>query len=388
MAHMSENGEQSVIETRQVAGKRIFDALKTWYQGYLYLPDTRTATMLALWSVGTHLMQRMQSYPYLAICGTRPGCGKTRVLELLQAVCKSAELGTSLRPSYLLAMLHGSGGEATVLWDEAETTRGVGQTFLGELLNAGYRAGQTIGRVAGSKVTKYHVFSAKAFALIGQPSPVLASRSLIVRMSPGPVARQYQWATAHEEGAELARAIETFLAKWGTRDYDVLTDAAWTVGRDQEITSPILGLAQWLTGDEAVIADVRAWLADMIEFRDAAPVVAQVADATLDREAGYAETLAADIRAIAAETGKPWLTTADLLAALRAKATSPWRAYKGVGLDAIRLAQLMTLFGVTPTQKKIREAGKVQVLRGYSLTGELALPQAGETDAQSFGSQD
>lgn len=202
------------------------------------------------------------------------------------------------------------------------------------------------------------------------------------------MARQYQWATAHEEGAELARAIETFLAKWGTRDYDVLTDAAWTVGRDQEITSPILGLAQWLTGDEAVIADVRAWLADMIEFRDAAPVVAQVADATLDREAGYAETLAADIRAIAAETGKPWLTTADLLAALRAKATSPWRAYKGVGLDAIRLAQLMTLFGVTPTQKKIREAGKVQVLRGYSLTGELALPQAGETDAQSFGSQD
>lgn len=366
-AHVAQSSD---AEARHVAGTRLLAAIESWIASYLFLTDSLTARVLATWAIGTHIMGRMQSYPYLAVCGTGPGCGKTRVLEILQMVCKEAELGTSLRPSYLLQRLHASDGNCTVLYDEAETLRASGQTFLGELLNAGYRRGQTIGRAHGTKMMQYQVFSAKAFGLIGTPSPALVSRSLIVRMVRGPVARQWQWQQASVEGGELARAIETFVATFGSRDYDVLTDSAWSEGRDQEITSPMLGLVQWLTGDDVLISSLRSWLADMVEYRDAAPVVPVASRETIEqeREARYADILVADVRAIAAESGASWIATADLIEALRGKVSSPWRAYRGQGIDAISLGQLLGIAGLQARQKKVKRAGQVHVLRGYDVS--------------------
>lgn len=138
------NGEYDA-DGHPIDGAAVLDDLEAWFADFITVPDDADLSILALWTVHTHLAVECYTSPRLLIDSTMPGSGKTTVLDHLAHLCKAPVQAASLSsPAMLVRIL--DGGIRSVLIDETDRSLSPDKKDVGDLiavLNSGYRRGAT-----------------------------------------------------------------------------------------------------------------------------------------------------------------------------------------------------------------------------------------------------
>ncbi|WP_244872701.1 MULTISPECIES: DUF3631 domain-containing protein [unclassified Mycolicibacterium] len=179
--------------------------------------------------------------PRLILDSAEPGSGKTRVLELLALLCRSAKLTLSTTTAALYRRIAAAVDEGlpppTVLQDEADAIFGRTATPQAEdlraLFNAGYRKGATVDRCEGDaknmKVREFPVHAPVALAgLAGKMPDTIRTRGVTIHMRrrrPDQPVADYRERDALLE----AEPIRDQIAQWAAEHHDALADARPTM---------------------------------------------------------------------------------------------------------------------------------------------------------------
>lgn len=327
------------------AGQRLVERLEAWFAGYLALVDRDVALILALWAVGSWCFDKFYSWPYLSVTASVKGAGKSRVLELLEGVCRGAFLSTEPTPAYVLRKAAIMRQHFTLLWDEAEAATSDKKGFLSAVLNSGYRHGQTIGRAKGTdEIVEYPSYFPKAFGLIGDPTGTVRDRSIVITMVRGNAPKEYLPQVVEGEAGLLKAEIERVLSH-GTSDV-AASMPAWLDARDREIWGSMLGLAEWLKLDKATMGRLERWAADNVASKTA-PARKNTSYESEDDAItlAYGERALRDLRSVLRD-GEKNILSAEAVKRMRDIPTGPWRAFRGDGLDQNSLCKLIKRFGV------------------------------------------
>ena len=328
------------------------------FRRYLAI-DPRLPLVLALWSLATHVFEAFDAFPYLAVTSPTPRCGKTRVAELLELVCKKPVRTVGMSVAVLFRTVEQD--QPTLIADEAENLRGKDDLAkaLVQVLNAGYRKGQTVRRCEGGNGASYRMrdfrtYCPKVFVLIGNVSNTLADRSIFIRMrrrlSTDKIER-FRFARAKTETADLRAAIEEWAKDERSRieeQYNEM-DLAFLEDREAELWLPLFSVC-------AVSAPER-----LAELEAAAKDFAgSKAD---DEPTDLSIKLLVDVREIFERRDTDRLSTVDLLKELNADEESPWATLRhGHAMNANGLSGFLRPFGIR--SKNLRTKAD-KVVKGY-----------------------
>jgi putative DNA primase/helicase len=169
--------------TEAVDGASLLDDLASYYTRYVVLPEG-AADMLALWTLHTYTTDAFVITPRLAVVSPQKRCGKTTVMELLDAAACGTLSAANISTAALFRAIEQ--WQPTMLIDEADTFLPDNEELRG-VLNAGYRR-PTAYVVRNVPVgdswepRKFGVFGPVAIAMIGKLPSTLADRSIHIRL--------------------------------------------------------------------------------------------------------------------------------------------------------------------------------------------------------------
>jgi hypothetical protein len=349
-----------VTEKNQLS---IVDELATLFSRFLAL-SSGLPLVLALWSIATHLHEHFDAFPYLAITSPTKRCGKTRLCELLDLVCLHPLQTVSISPAALYRLLRIT--KRTLLIDEAEYLSRKNDeraSTLREILNAGYRKGQSVWRCKQTtqkrkkeSVTDYEpepfdTYCPKALVLIGQLQDTLADRCIEIRMErrAGAQLERFRLARVKEEIAPLPERLN----KWAKGNAGVVqayyqdNDLPFLGDREAELWLPLFAVCEKAAPQR--VADLHV-------------VATQLADLKSRNESGdWGIHLLGDVRQLF-DSQHDRLPTSELLCKLNSLEESPWAGwFKGRGLNSHSLARLLRPFGIQPQNIRCGE----DVFKGY-----------------------
>lgn len=356
--------------------KSQFLKIRDFLTSYVSFSDERFADICALWAMGTHVYRRFDSFGYLIITAATKRAGKSVLAELLSMVSHDAKMGTSMTASVMRRLV--SKG-STLFFDEAESLNSEAASNLREFLNVGYRAGQMIYVSSGPEdVIAVPCYAPKCFILIGDVNDTLRDRSITIEMMRGKAPKVYRRSEAEMEAgiiqgtmdrdngdSELTDAIDS---SFDGEIFDAF-DVKILEGREAEVWTPILSLAKAFCPDRLnAIISCAADLASMKMTTDKRTFSeirkTSEGDAT---DITFSEFALRDLMSVFAKK-EDRLSTAVAIERMKAIPTAPWRTYKGSGLDADSLGELMKQHFAKNTKtgkrnKSIRIGSKV--IRGF-----------------------
>jgi len=157
-------------------GLTIFKELKEQYLYQLDI-DEWCATLMALWTMMTHMYQIWNSIPYFFFLAER-GSGKSTALFIMSILCSMGQYWVSPRPSPLFRAVDVL--QPSLFLDETEMLNEDDQAEINNLLNAGYQKGAKVPRTNTEKmvVEFFDAYCPKALASTTPPDPTLESRCL------------------------------------------------------------------------------------------------------------------------------------------------------------------------------------------------------------------
>lgn len=348
--------------------------LEAYLTSYVAFTTPDYAFALSLWTAATYLWPHFDAFGYLVITSDTKRSGKTRLSEILQNVSSNPRAFAAMTPSTLFRSIRDE--NPTIFIDEAEAISGEAAGTMRTVLNVGYRKGQTVPRQGkGGMIEEWPVYCPKVFILIGDMFDTLRDRSIIIRMRRTKAALQrFRYDIAKADGNALGEQVNAFLTDrkdmvldWymgaSTEDFAFLPD------RDAEIWMPLFAVCSVLAPER--MDELKRVAVDMTtdktqESRRYHELGQSEEDATNEE---YAERLLKDLHT--AMNGDKHLYTNEALDKLKAIPTAPWRKFRGDGLTAIDMGNLLSRFGVAP--KLIRTGRKGQktgtnaerVARGY-----------------------
>jgi Protein of unknown function (DUF3631) len=315
------------------------DAVGALLRRYVVL-TTDQATAISLWTFHTWALDAAAVTPYLHVTSPEKRSGKTRLLEVLALLVRAPLPSANISDAALFRAIEAKQAPA-LLFDEIDSIfgpRARDREDLRGLLNAGYRRGTPALRMGGAKMTElqeFPTFCPKAIAGIGKLPDTITDRSIVIglkrRTRSEHVDRFYQ-REATAESEPLRQSFEALAAYHVPTLTEARPSRPDALGdRAQDSWEPLLAIAE-LAGEE--------WAE---RGRTAAIVLSGGQDVT-DETIGV--RLLADIQAAFAVNGDR-LSTADLLAALKADDEAPWSDWHGSGLSARRLAELLREYGIS-----------------------------------------
>ena len=321
-------------------------AAERFIRRFCILPESAYLP-LALWAVATHIPDAFGAFPYVALLSPAKGCGKTRVLEILELLCANPQRITSASPASIFRMMKDS---PTLLLDEVEALRNSkppesAQAIL-SILNAGHRKGATVPRCVPPdwSVEHFPVYGPKAFAAIGRLPDTLADRCICIRMQ-RKTASQFVERFLFARTPAEAQPVRDSIAALAESSIDAVRetyagmgDLGFLADREADLWMPIFAVC-------AVALPER-----VEELRKCALVLcgAKAAD---DLDDSLALTLLADVRRVWTP-GHQNMTTASLKDALERLPEGDWGELEHK-LSPKRLAGMLSPFGIEPRQVRI-----------------------------------
>lgn len=349
-----------------MTGQQLIERWIAFLRRYVVMTDAQ-ALAVALWAINTWVYDRFASVPFLEIVATTKRSGKTTLLNCLRLITRGAEQFAIVRILTILRMIEAYEGRITVLVDEAEQ---FSKPSLGELrsgIATGYQKGAQHAVSQGAKFVKFRTFAPWAFAQIGNVHGVLRDRCIEIELSRATPERVFsEWAdTAQAEAEELIAELVEY-GKTHTRIPVVMAD--WLRGRERDLWTPLVSVASWL----GLHADtMRALQAASVDLGLMKTLPAKQWHSAQDEEDAeerdMAERVLTDLRSVFLP-GEAFIPSTVAVERLRAINTSPWRAWRGHGLNEITLAALLARYGVGPVIGQIGKGRKDRkAVRGYRL---------------------
>ncbi|MFI6907342.1 DUF3631 domain-containing protein [Nonomuraea sp. NPDC050394] len=316
-------------------GAALLDQLRDALTRYVILPSAEVADAVTLWIATSHAQPAMAHAPRLVIRGPEKRCGKSRLLDVVEATCHNPFITVN---SSSPAVYRSIGADPpTILVDEADTIFGPkadGNEDLRGLLNAGHQRNRPAKRydAARNQVESIPTFAMAALAGIGQMPDTIEDRAIVVRMrrrAPGEKAAPYRIRRDRPALRELATALN----QWLRADLPTLEEA--------EPAMPVEDRAADTWEPLVIIAD-HAGASWPDRARAAALALTAEADDNGTPSAGL--RLLTDCRqAFGADTA---LATATLLDRLKTNPESGWADYGPAGLTAMKLGALLREYDI------------------------------------------
>jgi hypothetical protein len=351
---------------------QIVATLESTFRRYVAL-DSGLPLVLALWTLATYIFDCFDALPYLAITSPTIRCGKTRLGEVLKPIACKGSMSVGISVAALFRVIDRE--HPTLIIDEAESLRDRSEraSALREILNAGFRRGQTVRRCLELSRVKVHqrgkskskaeaksyvpqeydVYCPKVLICIGSLPDTVADRSIPIRMhrrSNETLAR-FRFSRFEREAADLKADIErlwTEARKRAVAEWYENNDLFFLQDREAEIWLPLFAVC-------AIVAPDR-----IPELEAAARALADAKAADEPSDLGI--RLLADIGRVFQAHLADRLHTAVILDDLNGIEDSPWPGWShGKGVDARALSKLLGPFGINPQDVRIAET----VRKGY-----------------------
>jgi hypothetical protein len=352
-------------KAKDTAGAKIVTALEETFRKYVAM-DPGLPLVLALWSVATHVFECFDAFPYLAITSPTKRCGKTRLAEVIELFCANGLRTVAATPAAIFRTIQAyrlKDGTVTLIIDEAEVlgTRGERAEALREVLNAGYKRGQSVlrcersdGKEGRYEPKQFETYCPKVIVLIGNLNDTLADRSIPIIMR------------RKRQGESVARLFLSRVQAPARRLRKQIEQ--WAKAHGNDVKRRYRGDLNFLEDREAEL-----WLPLFAVCRVAAPKLLeqlQVTALTISRRKESEEPaevgvmLLKDIRDVFARGGTcDRISTAGLIQALAAIEESPWVTWaRGRGLDARGLARILRPFGIQSRNIRFEDGS---VVKGY-----------------------
>lgn len=355
LKHPEEAQAVIALSTHERGGELI-SSVETLITRFVILPRAGRLP-IALWTMATHLFDVFDAFPYLALTSPAKRSGKTRLLKVLQLVCREPLRFTSPSAAALYRVIQDK--KPTLLLDEVEfltRTNSELTQAITVILNAGFERGCMVPRCGGPKGDKLEYFSVycpKALARIGRLPETVADRSLAISMQrkrPEDKVERFIYHRAQRETQTLKTGITEMLeaAKDDIRrTYEQCPDLDFIQDREAECWLPLFAVC-------LVLAPKRLGeLRDCALFLGAEKAAADVDDSLPMR-------LLADILAVW-PGGEAHVFTTHLIDLLKALEESPWRTE--CELTARKLARMVGEFGIKSGTVRVGES----TAKGYSL---------------------
>ncbi|MDC8970835.1 DUF3631 domain-containing protein [Mycobacterium marinum] len=334
-------------------GAELLDELHDAIGRYVILPDSHATVGVTLWIATTHALPAFDFAPRLAIVSPQKRCGKTRLLDVIEHTAHNP-LATSNATVAALFRSIGGGHPPCLIFDEADTIFGSKRLAeqhedLRNLFNNGFQRGRETLRCVGPSQTpvKFPIFAMAALAGIGTLPDTITDRAINVTMrrrAPGETVKPFRL----RRDGPLLESLRFRLAEWAAGQLDALTDAQPDLpveDREADTWEPLIAVADAAGGRWPELA------------RGACKALTEGA-AAADEAQSLGVTLLSDIRDVFDRADVAFLSSTELVAALRKVDESPWADFD---LNPRKLAQRLKPFGVGSTRDS---AGDV---RGYRL---------------------
>ncbi|MBB3728133.1 DUF3631 domain-containing protein [Nonomuraea dietziae] len=316
-------------------GADLLDRLRASLTRYVILPSAETADAVTLWIAATHAQPAWAHAPRLVIRGPEKRCGKSRLLDIVEATCHEPFITVNATSAAVYRSI--TDDPPTMLVDEADTIFGPkadGNEDLRGLLNAGHQRNRPAKRydVNTNSVQSIPTFAMAALAGIGAMPDTIEDRAVVVRMrrrAPGESAAPYR----HRRDRLPLRRLAAMLEQWLRADLATLEQA--------EPAMPVEDRAADTWEPLVIVADHAGgtW-----------PERARAAAVSLTAEADDNGHTSARVRLLAAcrtafgpDTALP---TAVLLDRLRADPEGEWNEHGPAGLTAMKLGTMLREYDI------------------------------------------
>ena len=318
-------------------GAELLDAVHAALTKYVVLPSPQAADAVTLWIAATHAQPAWAHAPRLVIRGPEKRCGKSRLLDIVEATCHRPLITVNASPAAVYRSI--TDDPPTMLVDEADTIFGPksdSNEGLRGLLNAGHQRNRPAVRYdqASNKVVTIPTFAMAALAGIGAMPDTIEDRAVVIRMrrrAPGEQAVPYR----HRRDRPSLHKLALRLARWLRGDLAVLERAEPPMpveDRAADTWEPLVAVADLAGGH---------W-----PERARAAVVTLVSEADDNQQPSSRVRLLADCRA--AFVDESAIATAVLLERLKSDPDAPWADYGPAGLTPAKLSALLREFDIRP----------------------------------------
>ncbi|MBB2741916.1 UNVERIFIED_ORG: hypothetical protein FHR35_001738 [Microbispora rosea subsp. rosea] len=208
-------------------GAALLDALLDALTRYVILPTPEAADAVVLWIAATHAQPAWPHAPRLVIRAPEKRCGKSRLLDVVEATCHDPFITVNSSPAAVYRSI--TDDPPTLLVDEADTIFGPkadGNEDLRGLLNAGHQRNRPAKRYDANtgRVESIPTFAMAALAGIGAMPDTIEDRAVVIRMrrrGPGETVAPYR----HRRDRPALRQLAQELSAWLRADLDTLESA-------------------------------------------------------------------------------------------------------------------------------------------------------------------
>lgn len=337
------------------------DRIDHFIRRFLILPNESDYTIVSLWIAHTYFTHKIKTTPRLAIISPEYGCGKSRVLEVLESLTFKGEKLDHHTRSYLMRTVDLIREEfsrsPTLLIDEIDSVFRK-NSEEGEatraFANTGYRATGFYGITEGDSKktpTKFKTFAPMALAGKGEVLPEsVMTRAVIIRLQRR-MGNEYIEDFLTDLVAFEAEELREELLGWSdycAQEISTLNPELPVRDRDREVWLPLFIVAH--LADEAWIKRAEIALANIQEAKS---------DNTLPRE----RQLLSDIWKIFQAQEREKIKSSAIILGLIEMHDSEWDTYNfGKPINERALAKKLRTYGIKPAQIRFENG---QGAKGY-----------------------
>jgi hypothetical protein len=328
-------------------------AVGAFVRRFVILPSEASYVALSLFVLHTWAFDAAHATPYIVVESPEKQSGKTRLLEVLQQLCRGAIMSSSITAAALFQSA--ANGRPTLLIDEADAIF-AGSSERSEalrgVLNAGNRPGSPVlrGGKEGAPIS-YDVFSPKVISGIatGKLPDTIKDRAIVV-----PIDRKLK-----------SEPVERFIPRRLQEEIDKLRDqlSAWEQRHseallDYDLPEPLEKISDRLEEAWEALLGIADLAGENYPEQARAAAVELAGEGDTDATASHALLIA--LRGVFGDREKMW--TSQLVAALNGDDALPFGSWNdGAGIKPVELARLLARYRVKSRGIRIGDKS----LKGY-----------------------
>jgi hypothetical protein len=300
------------------------------------------AVIMAAWLLHTYVFDAAETTPYIFITAPERACGKSRLMETLEALAASPVRSGGMTAAALVRTIEAK--KPTIFLDEMDAQLGGDKEYaetLRGILNEGFRKGGVFYKCVGKDfdLKDFHVYCPKCFAGIGQLPDTVSSRSIVIEMCrklPDEDVEPFRQKAVKAAALPIKTALEAWAARGAAGLLETINPVPLTSlsDRQNDIAEPLLAIAQ--------LAGAR-WLQRLTD------ALRTVFRATRVEDGSNGVTLLADIRAVFDERKTDTVSSKVMAERLCEVEGRPWADWNhGHGLTANNLARQLKKYSIYP----------------------------------------
>ena len=347
----------AVLLPAPVAQDGVLEEVEAVLRRYVVFSSEAQVAACALWVAHTYVVSAAQVTPYLAVTSAEKQSGKSRLLEVLEALVRDAWKVVSPSAAVLYRTINEF--RPTLLIDEVDTIfNQANYEELRAVLNAGFQRGNTIPRWNAEKHTidMFDPFCPKVLAGIGELPDTVQDRSIPIRLKRKLTTERVE--RFRRRQALQLRPLRNRLEAWGethaaSLDGVVPRAPAELSDRQQDAWEILFAIADLVGGTWPTRARLAA---------------EELAATRVDGEPSLGNRLLSDLHALLQASGDRHLTSNECIAHLNGLDDAPWRtSNNGMGLTSHRLNRLLRRYEIHTHDVRIEGHGVVKGLHREKL---------------------